>query len=217
MSSISTKDLSCLPAVPELRKLLQSLAMLDAIFSPEWEDRYFSFDSKWGPGEQMGSMRNGSGDEFFAHFDRHGCFMKGFDHEASINRLDLDSKLFYAAVPPGFQQAIVEPAFSTEDVTFCLWRLNGEEQWSSAEIDLADVGDDDDPDGSNWMLSPLDGAPESYRAIAEAYYERSIDLDALAAIYRHQKLTDELVSQLNAELNLEQVEQDAAEIGYPCT
>lgn len=42
---ISSRDLSGLPDVPALRRLMQSLAMLDAILSPEWEYRYFSFNS----------------------------------------------------------------------------------------------------------------------------------------------------------------------------
>ncbi len=37
--------------------------MLDAIMSPDWELRYFSFDSRWSPTEEMVSMRNGSGIE----------------------------------------------------------------------------------------------------------------------------------------------------------
>jgi hypothetical protein len=38
--------------------------MLDAIMSPDWEYRYYFFDSKWGLSEMMASMRNGQGDDF---------------------------------------------------------------------------------------------------------------------------------------------------------
>lgn len=65
--------LKSLPDIEDLRKLTQSLAMLDAIMSPEWEYRYYSFNSKWGEGEMMASMRNGSGDEYFILFDSHGA------------------------------------------------------------------------------------------------------------------------------------------------
>src|SRR5688572_16886189 len=64
----STYDLSAVPDIPTLRKLLQSLAVLDAMNEPEWEFRYYSFNSKWDAGEMLGSMRNGSGDAFFIHF-----------------------------------------------------------------------------------------------------------------------------------------------------
>ena len=216
MGYISTRDLSQLPAVQELQKNLQSLAMLDAIICPEWEYRCYSFDSAWGPGEQMGSMRNGSGDEFFALFNDHGCFVKGYNHEASINQFDLDSKLFYSAVPAEFTQATSEPAFSPQDVTFCLWRLNSDDRWSSADIDLAEIAGENDPDGSCRMLSLLDGLPDEYCAFAEDYYEHPIDRDAVTAICRHRKLTSRLIDQLNAESDIGQVRQDAAEIGYPC-
>ncbi len=42
---ISTRDLTSLPNVDDLRQLLQSLAMLDAILSPDWDGRYYSFKS----------------------------------------------------------------------------------------------------------------------------------------------------------------------------
>ena len=62
---ISTRDLSLLPAIKQLKLLAQSLAMLDAIIEPEWEFRYYSFNAHWGREEAMASMRNGSGDDYF--------------------------------------------------------------------------------------------------------------------------------------------------------
>ncbi len=47
--------LAVLPDIEGLRNLTQSLAMLDAIMSPEWEYRYYSFNSKWDDGEMMAS------------------------------------------------------------------------------------------------------------------------------------------------------------------
>src|SRR5262249_20272971 len=60
---ISTRNLA-LPAIDDLRNLCQVIATLDAILSPEWEWRYYSFNSKWSAGAMCASMRNGSGDEF---------------------------------------------------------------------------------------------------------------------------------------------------------
>src|SRR5262245_33579514 len=82
---ISTRDLSGLPDIDGLKRLMQSMALLDAILSPEWQYRYYSFDSKWDNGEQMGSMRDGCGDDLFALFNEHGCFLKGFAHEAEMS------------------------------------------------------------------------------------------------------------------------------------
>jgi hypothetical protein len=44
---ISTRDLSALPTIETLRRLSQSLAMLDAIIVRDWDYRYYSFNSKW--------------------------------------------------------------------------------------------------------------------------------------------------------------------------
>ena len=63
---ISTRDLSAMPDLAGFRRLARSLAMLDAILSPNWDSRYYSFDSKWAEGEMMASMRNGSGDMWHA-------------------------------------------------------------------------------------------------------------------------------------------------------
>jgi hypothetical protein len=41
---VSTRDLSQLPSIDRLEKITQSIAMLDAIVSPNWEYRCFSFN-----------------------------------------------------------------------------------------------------------------------------------------------------------------------------
>ena len=82
---VSKATLRSLPDLEGLRKLTQSLAMLEAILSPEWEYRYYSFKSKWDEEEMMASMRNGSGDEYFILFDSHGAIMKGFNHESAMS------------------------------------------------------------------------------------------------------------------------------------
>jgi hypothetical protein len=52
---ISTRDLSGLPDLRTLEKTARSLAMLDAILSPEWVYRYFHFNPNWDPatGDRM--------------------------------------------------------------------------------------------------------------------------------------------------------------------
>jgi hypothetical protein len=52
--------------------------------SSEWECRYFSFDSEFGPGQSLVSMRNGSGDEYSITFTGGGAFLRGFAREAPV-------------------------------------------------------------------------------------------------------------------------------------
>jgi hypothetical protein len=40
-----------LPAIPIVRERYRAMAVLDAIMSPDWQFRFYSFDSRWVPGE----------------------------------------------------------------------------------------------------------------------------------------------------------------------
>jgi hypothetical protein len=62
MSLISTRNLTPLPNAAGLRDLLRSMAMLDAILCPDWDGRYYSFDSRWAKGEQIDAIRLPFGD-----------------------------------------------------------------------------------------------------------------------------------------------------------
>ena len=213
---ISTRNLHLLPDIDQLRALLQSLAMLDAILSPKWEYRCYSFNSRWAQSEQMGSMRDGCGDDFFALFNSAGCFFKGFAHEAPMtpyrqrpNRVwpgVLDS------VPAEFAECLTQPAFDIEATTFCLWRRYSDGSWRRGVVEFPPGAD---PDGSASILSALDGQPASYKAWADDYYERTINLAAVRQVYAHKPLTEKLVKQLNPEAALKELGADIEEIGYP--
>lgn len=214
---ISTRDLSLLPDLDGLRRTLQSMAMLDAILCAEWQFRYYSFNAAWAAGEQMGSMRNGSGDDFFAHFSPAGCWLKGFAHEYPMTPYRTNPKRVWpgvlAAVPDEFAACLREPAFSVEDVTFCIWRRYGDRSWQIGSVEFP--ADHPDPDGSEFLLSDLDGRPESYQAWATDYYEREVSLAAVKHVYRHRPLTPEVVSQLTPVLSLADLMVDIDEIAYP--
>ena len=47
--------------IEKLRKRMKILAVGDAVLSPEWEYRYFSYNSKWSDTEELASMRDGCG------------------------------------------------------------------------------------------------------------------------------------------------------------
>jgi hypothetical protein len=153
---ISTRDLSHLPDVEELRRLVQSLAVLDAILSPEWEFRYYSFDAHWNAAQQMGSMRDGSGDGFFALFSPAGCFLKGFAHESPMSPYASEPPAVWPGilegVPEEFADGLREPAFKMEETTFCVWRRRGSDAWSHGPVRFPGGAD---PDGSGEVLSLL--------------------------------------------------------------
>src|SRR4051794_39735560 len=167
--------------------------MLDAILSPEWEYRYHSFNSKWAKDEQLGSMRNGQGDDFYALFNRHGCFLKGFAHESPMTphrqRPPRVWEGVLEGVPAEFADCLREPAFNLEETTFCIWRRYGDAAWQRGNIQFP-AGDG--PDGSRALLSLLDGKPETYRAWALDYYEMpSLPLGAVRHVCERRPLTPE--------------------------
>lgn len=208
---ISTRDLSGLPDIAGLRRLARSLATLDAILSPEWESRYYSFDSRWGGGDLMASMRNGSGDHWFALFTAGGVVVHGLDHEAPMFRPG-DPWPGIFTLPPELASFVDEPAFDTRNSTFCIWRRAGAAEWERGPV-VFPTGDD--PDGSARLLGILDGGPATYRAFAEEYYGAAIPLAAIQEVYRHQPLTKALVRELNPDASLEELQNDVDEIGYP--
>jgi hypothetical protein len=216
MKNPSTHSLDELPPIDDVIRISKAIAMLDAILSPDWEYRYYSFNSNWGPGEMMASMRNGSGDEYFILFDSHGAAIKGFDHESDMSPWREDPPVLwpgiYDSVPAEFASFLNEPAFSIGDVTFCIWRRHSDERWQCG-VTAFSAGED--PDGSRSMLRILDGDPTTYEEFARDYYEVDIPLSVIQQIYDHKPLTENIVRALNGELTLVDVEGDAVEIGYP--
>lgn len=212
---ISSRSLRELPNVEELKRISQSLAMLDAILMPDWEYRFYSFDANWSDDEMLASMRNGSGDSYFILFGSAGAIIKGYAHESAMARHSVDTGEVWPGVldqvPPEFETVLEDPAFVPEETTFCIWRRRGELVWQTGKIEFPDS---DSPDGSEELLFILDGKPETYATWASEYYERQIPVDAVAEIYAHKPLTQQLVSRLNPDCVLADLESDLDEIGY---
>ena len=170
MTMISTLDLSKLPSIDHLKALTQSLAMLDAILSPEWEYRYYSFNANWDIDEQVASMRNGSGDELFAIFTPNGAIIKGFAHESLMSPFVNSSPAIWFgvidSVPAEFVEYLSEPAFSPINTTFCFWRTHNDSIWRRGNITFPEGTN---PDGSLELLALFDGKPRTYKSWAEGY------------------------------------------------
>lgn len=195
-----------LPPIAQLRRVTQSLAMLDAILCPEWEYRYYSFDSQWGQGEEMASMRDGSGNDWFLLLDSAGAALKGFAHEFADDP-ELPQKI-QVQVPADFASFLGEPAFSMQYATFCYWRKASDLFWNKVDSTLTEDGSDD-------MLALLVSGPTAYRMWAEDYYEVPVSLEAVVALFSHQPLDAPLIFELNPDAVLISVHAEAKQIGYP--
>lgn len=199
-----------------------SLAILDAIMSPEWEYRYYSFDPYWSKAKNiaLASMRNGSGDDFFILFAPEGCIIKGFAHESSMSPYRARRNNpgtrgiwpgIYDAVPAGLYALIDNPALTLDDVTYCIWWHNSAPGW---QMGVRDFLMEDDPDGSEIHLEILDGAPATYQEYARQYYERDIPIAVIRAIYAHYPVSKEAIQAINPNANIERIFMDMRAYGY---
>jgi hypothetical protein len=185
-----------------VRHRFQSLAMLDAILMPEWDLRYFSFNSNWGADEMMASMRNGEGDEYFFLFCKKGVVGKIFCHELAVTE---PQKTLLALVPPQFEAFLTETAFGLVNVTCCLWQTPGNSSWEIAPPDQGEVP----------LLAFIQDNGEYYRGWATDYYEQEIPASIIEKVFMHETITDKLLSALPKRRQLEDLISDAVEIGYP--
>ncbi|WP_433728825.1 hypothetical protein ACQP0C_40005 [Nocardia sp. CA-129566] len=209
-----------LPSISAVRDRCRAMAMLDAILSPEWEFRYYSFNSKWSATEELASMRDGGGAEYSIVFSPAGAFARGFDHESPMNPYRAGPSALWPglldSMPVTFQSSAQEPAFQDMDsilaATVCFWREPADSAWACGAVEIPQGGDD----GADNLFGLLvDGRPEGYREFAESYYEVAVDLGAVAHIFSLGPLTDEIVAALNPDLGLADLAADIDEIDYP--
>ena len=196
------KDITAIPPSSVVRSRFQALAMLDAVLMPDWESRYFSFNSKWGNNEMMASMRNGEGDEYFFLFSKEGVAGKIFCHD--IGEIET-AKAILARVPNKFSSFLTEAAFRLQEITYCLWQTSGDSKWEISPPVQGEIP----------LLAFIQSNGEYYREWAEGYYEKETPSHFIEAIFAHQPLTDKLLSILPQKRVIGDLIADASEIGYP--
>jgi len=198
--SYELESINMLPSQKDIKKIAQSLAVLDMIIMPEWEYRYFSFDAYWDTNEMMSSMRNGEGDEYFILFNTHGTIGKVFTKDKLLSTKEREKVI--QLIPKKFSNFIAEEAFSMENISFCFWSQT-EYLWTSALINT------DLP-----YLKFLSGDPIFYQVWAEEYYERNLNIDAIQSIFNHEPISDSIIEKLNNDIKLEDIITELKEIDY---
>jgi hypothetical protein len=213
------------PDAVTLRDRSRALAMLDAIVSPEWEDRYYSFDPRWSPGEEAASMRDGSGNDYAIVFSPAGVYVQACDHESPVVARRTTPPApwpgLFDSVPEVFRKHLREPAFADHDglprASVCLWREASDVAWRCGDVQVSEQ-DRDDADGAGWLLGILcDGTGQAYRSYAEEVHALEIGLGAVAHLYALRPLTQAVVSAINPQVRLADLATDIEQIGYPTT
>ncbi|MEN2413995.1 hypothetical protein [Flavobacterium mesophilum] len=217
---ISTGNKQLMPQKGDFQRICKAISVLDAIFWPEWEDRYYSYNSKWSENEEFFEMKDGCGDQMMALFLENNCILIGLAHEYYSKSITRENLL--QGIPEIYNDFIFgEPASSTI-INFCLW-TNNEGEWKTGKIAVKD-------DGSEELLNIFDGNPQTYADWAleyffdgtqdededEDYYKaRPTSIAPISQIYQGKKLTKEMVLQLDKNFDdWERLGEDLDEIGY---
>lgn len=188
-----------LPDTEILKETARRAALLDAVLMQEWEFRYYSFNSQWSQGEEMGSMRDGSGNEFYILFRGKSCCIKLIDKE-----MDNTEDILNAAVNlSGADRDVLddflsEPAFDPEFISFLVWNVDG--KWTQLGR------------GETELLNIFTDPVSEYRKFALDYYERILSSEVLQKIFAGH-FTWDLFIELNPDLDRKILKSDLKEIG----
>ena len=195
----SLKDINNLTSIAALKKRAQGLALLDAIISPQWEYRYFSFDSDWDEScnEVMASMRDGSGSEYFLLFSSHGAIGKVFTGEVLVSNSEIHS-----GIPIEFSNFTNEKAFSMSNATFVFWRSSLSSFWSVLPGNLLSFP----------LLGFLFGDASVYVSYASHVHGIIIDHELVSSVFDYLAVTPLQLKGMNPQLTVEDLAEDIGEI-----
>ena len=172
-----------------MREALKNLATLESIVCPEWEYRYFSYNADWSEHEEMASMRDGCGSEWFVWFKSGVTAYKCYSSEdGAMDNLEEATNNF----PAKFDEFLNEAAFSMQRAT-CIWYME-EIQWVKFGKEAIHI---------IGLQDVLSWEAKDYCSWAAAYYEREIAEKPAAEILAG-RLNESVALQLNPELNWEQ-------------
>jgi hypothetical protein len=184
--------------ITELRQKLKTLALLDAIIEPEWQYRYFSYNSKWFDFEEMGSLRDGSGGEWFLWISGQ---LAGYKCLSPEDGLMSDIESVKNKIPSSYDAFVSEPAFSMDKAT-CIWYLEKSE-WVKFGLPV------------KWLIdldTVLKWHAIDYHAWATGYYERGINISVLEKIFEG-SFSNDLAIKLNPEIEMDGLQIELEEIG----
>ena len=198
-----------IPSKTTLQQLCKAISVLDAILSPEWQYRYFSYQSQWSESEEFFEMRNGEGDHVLILFNEQGCVINGMAHEYHSK----EKEKLTSSLPQVFHEFVYGEPANSIGTTFCFWKLT-EGDWQTGIVE-------DPNDGSIEMLWWMDNNPSTYANWAAEYYDaedllNQEALEAIKNVYAGNTLTREMVNSVAGEFeDWEQLTTDLQEINYP--
>ncbi len=158
--------------IKNLQQKLKALALADTILEPEWEMRYFSYDSNWAEEQQMASMRDGEGCFWYVWFQGENIGYKSISpHDGLMSKKELDD--IKNNIPKEYEEFINEPAFYIDDATE-IWLLKDLKWIKYGITDITEIID---------LSEIFKWSATEYKEWAEYYYEKDIDMEALNKVF----------------------------------
>ena len=212
---LSTSTLTLMPEIDSLRKRMQQMAALTSVLAIDYGESQFEFHPKWTRKEQMGAIKNGSGDELFAHFIPAGCFIKGFAHESEMTPYKKDPPQLwpglFSSVPSEFQRSLNEPAFDIPATTFAIWRLAADPTWSTDDIEFPD---NEYADGSSDLLQPITYSHGEFADWLSENYEVDVDAGVVESVFDGQPFSESQMSTLSPSQPMHALRDAVRETGF---
>jgi len=197
-----------IPHPDQLRQKLKALATIDALLCNQWDLRYFSFNAHWAENEELGSMRNGEGDDFFVLFFRECAAIKGASLEHKYLAGTSFIKVARQQIPKEFGAFLTEPAFSMKEATFIYWHSNSWQEVISPKRDHRG-------DGSAYLMQWIIWDEFAHTRWVKEYYDIDIDPTSIAAVFSGQIIDQVLLTKFGFDGDITELTRDLAEIGYP--
>jgi hypothetical protein len=222
---ITTRNLDLIPDIDKLKKICQSISVIETIL----EGEYYWFDSTWDEESEVFGMSNGEGDYFHILFNKYGAIILGLELESEMSPFRKKAPEVWPgltdSVPEEFNYALHEPAFDAEEaITYCIWRKYNDKSWQIGDIIFPSTTIDPDGSGRLWLLN---GDQEEILEFMKANngifdYDKDygddspyIELEDINYIFDHKPLTDDFVSKINPRISLAQIRNELIKIGYP--
>ncbi|ATF13729.1 hypothetical protein HPY27_05320 [Brevibacillus sp. HB1.1] len=200
-----------------LKQRMLVLSALDILMCQEEWLRRYQFAPQWDENTTFASINNGAGDDLYILFTPEGVIVKGFDHESEMSPHAREEYEvwpgIYEQVPPALLHRLDDEALTKEDVTFCLWRESTDHVWKTGDVHNPQGLDD----GSDFLLGMIYDIPEDYVEWAEAYYEVKVSLDVVGYTFSNTAITEEMITELNPEVDLELAIKELQAIGFTVT
>jgi hypothetical protein len=230
-NGVSTKRIDILPDIDNLKKLCQSLMVLQIIYEM-WSFSYNYLEN----GITKFEMDNGQGDFFHIYFTNHGSIIIGFANEYKMNPSNEECIQCWPGViddvPVEYKDLVKKyfnPKYDKYTITFCIWKKYSYSKWRiGKKINFPPHNKENEPDdGSEYLLYYLDADPKKFINFAKKIYSISeeengedfyISDEIVKKIYQQEPLNQEFINIMNPNLDEEVIEDifnEIERIEYP--